>query len=155
VPVGPDHPYRKRLEQELLDPTTCVTAAVKLEALGIESRKALRVGLESDSPWVRFAAAEALAYLGQTDGTPELANLAARHPGVRYHCLKALAALDDAASTLKLTDLMATGTRPCGTVRSPPFASPTRSATRSVANGRPPAGSTSTGSPPGPGDWST
>ncbi|HEY2784370.1 MAG TPA: HEAT repeat domain-containing protein [Fimbriiglobus sp.] len=109
VPVGPDHPYRKRLEQELLDPTTCIQAAVKLEALGIESRKALRVGLESDSPWVRFASAEALAYLGQTDGTAELADLAARHPGVRYHCLKALAALDDAASTLKLTDLMASG----------------------------------------------
>jgi hypothetical protein len=109
VPVGPDHPYRKRLEQELLDPATCIAAAVKLEALGIESRKALRVGLESDSPWVRFAAAEALAYLGQTDGTAELASLAARHPGVRYHCLKALAALDDAASTLKLTDLMASG----------------------------------------------
>lgn len=109
VPVGTDHPYRKRLEQELLDPTTCITAAVKLEALGIESRKGLRVGLESDSPWVRFAAAEALAYLGQTDGTAELATLAARHPGVRFHCLKALAALDDAASTLKLTDLMAKG----------------------------------------------
>jgi len=47
--------------------------------------------------------------LGQTDGTAELATLAARHPGVRYHCLKALAALDDAASTVKLSELMAGG----------------------------------------------
>ena len=55
-------------------------AAIKLEALGPDSRQPLRVGLQSDSPWVRFAAAEALAYLGHADGAKDLAELAEKHP---------------------------------------------------------------------------
>ncbi len=107
VPVAPDSLYRRKLEEELLDPATSLTAAIKLEALGGESRRALRLGLESPSPWVRFAAAEALAYLGHTDGANELAKLAEDHPALRAHCLKALAAFDDAAFTDRLADLTA------------------------------------------------
>ena len=107
VPVAEDSLYRRKLEDELLDPTTALTAAVKLEALGGDSRRALRVGLESPSPWVRFAAAESLAYLGHTDGAGELAKLAEDHAALRAHCLKALAAADDAAFTDRLVELMA------------------------------------------------
>lgn len=107
VPVASDSVYRRKLEEELLEPATALTAAIRLEALGGESRRALRVGLESPSPWVRFAAAEALAYLGQTDGTGELAKLAEEHPALRAHCLKALASMDDASSTGRLAELMA------------------------------------------------
>ncbi len=99
--------YRRKLEDELLDPTTTLIAAIKLEALGAGSTRSLRVGLESTSPWVRFASAEALTYLGQTDGAAELARLAEDHPALRALALKALASMDDAACTDRLAELMA------------------------------------------------
>jgi hypothetical protein len=107
VPVASDSLYRRSLEDQLLDPATALVAAVKLEALGGDSRRALRMGLESQSPWVRFAAAESLAYLGHTDGAGELARLAEDHPALRAYCLKALAATDDAAFTDRLADMTA------------------------------------------------
>lgn len=105
LPAAGNSMYRKRLEEELLEPTTTLTAAVKLEALGSSSMRALRVGLESTSPWVRFAAGEALTYLGQTDGAAELAKLAEAHPALRAPALKALASMDDAACTDRLAEL--------------------------------------------------
>src|SRR5262249_40956361 len=75
LPVTPDSIYRRKLETELLDPATALTAAIKLEAIGGDVHRSLRLGLRDSSlgsPWVRFAAAEALAYLGQTDGAEEL-----------------------------------------------------------------------------------
>ena len=109
APAAADGPYRRKLEEELLDPATAQIAALKLEALGSDSQRALRTGLESDSPWVRFASAEALAYLGQTNGAAELAKLAEAHAALRAPCLKALASVDDASSTDRLVDLMAGG----------------------------------------------
>ncbi|MBX9584056.1 MAG: HEAT repeat domain-containing protein, partial [Gemmataceae bacterium] len=106
TPAGSDSPYRRELEDQLLDPATAVRAAVKLEALGGDAKRALRVGLESPSPWVRFAAAESLAYLGHADGAGELARLAEDHPALRAQCLLALAATDDAATADKLVELM-------------------------------------------------
>ena len=105
LPANGDSIYRKKLEEELLEPSTALTAAVKLEALGTSSMRALRVGLESPSPWVRFAAGEALTYLGQTDGAAELAKLAEDHPALRAPALKALASMDDAACTDGLVEL--------------------------------------------------
>ena len=108
VPYAPaGAAYREKLEEELLDASTALTAAVKLEAQGGDSRRSLRVGLESPSPWVRFAAAEALAYLGQTDGVGELARLVEDHPALRAQCLTALASVDDAAGTDRLVDMLA------------------------------------------------
>ena len=106
-PVRADSAYRLKLEEELIDPATALTAAVKLEALGGDCRQSLRVGLESPSPWVRFEAAEALAYLGQGDGAAELARLAADPPALRAQCLKALAPVDDGAGVDRLKDLLA------------------------------------------------
>lgn len=105
-PVGSASSYRQKLEDELMDPATALTAAVKLEALGGDCRRSLKVGLESPSPWVRFAAAEALAYLGQTDGAGELARLAEDHPALRAQSLKALASMDDAAGTDRLVEML-------------------------------------------------
>lgn len=107
LPTGADSVYRRKLEEELLDPATALTAAVKLEALGVSSLRTLRVGLESLSPWVRFASAEALTYLGQSDGAAELARLAEDHPALRAPCLKALASMDDSTCTDRLVELMA------------------------------------------------
>lgn len=109
LPVPTDSLYRRQLEEELLDPAKALMAAIKIEALGGDSHRSLRLGLRSPSPWVRFAAAEALAYLGQTDGAEELARLAEDHPAVRAQCLKALASIDDGASMDRLVELM---TRP-------------------------------------------
>jgi hypothetical protein len=106
VPSGPDSLLRKKLEQELLDPETAIGAAAKLEAFGAESTRALQTGLQSQSPWVRFAAAEALAYLGSTSGAADLAKLAEEHPALRSHCLTALASIDDGVSTDRLVELM-------------------------------------------------
>lgn len=106
VPVEANSPYRQQLEHDLVRPETALTAAVKLEALGPDSRQPLRVGLESDSPWVRFASAEALAYLGHPDGAKHLADLAEHHPALRTHCLTALASMDDGACLDLLVDLM-------------------------------------------------
>jgi hypothetical protein len=106
LPTGADSLYRRKLEEELLDPATTLHAAVKLEALGGSSLRSLRVGLESLSPWVRFASAEALTYLGQSDGAMELARLAEDHPALRAPCLKALASMDDSTCTDRLIELM-------------------------------------------------
>src|SRR5207248_10163062 len=57
--------YRRKLSEDLLDPAHAVTAALRLEALGKDSVAMLKRGLQSDRPLVRFAAAEALAYLGE------------------------------------------------------------------------------------------
>lgn len=99
--------YRQKLEEELMDPSTTLTAAVKLEALGGDCQLSLKVGLESPSPWVRFAAAEALAYLGLSDGAGELARLAEDHPALRAKCLTALASIDDAGSNDRLVEMLA------------------------------------------------
>jgi hypothetical protein len=107
-PVGADSFYRRKLEEELHEPAAALTAAIKLEAIGVNTRQPLRVALNNNSPWVRFAAAESLAYLGHTDGAAELAKLAEEHPALRAHCLKALAASDDAAFTDRLVELMST-----------------------------------------------
>jgi hypothetical protein len=106
MPLRPDSPYRQKLADELMDPGTALTAAVKLEALGGDARHALSVGLESPSPWVRFAAAEALAYLGVTAGVGELARLAEDHPALRAQAITALASVDDAAGTDRLVDML-------------------------------------------------
>ncbi|QJW97203.1 flagellar basal body P-ring protein FlgI [Frigoriglobus tundricola] len=106
TPLAAGSRYRQKLEEELLDPVTTITAALRLEALGGDCRRSLRIGLESSSPWVRFAAAEALAYLGQTDGAGELARLAEDHPALRAQCLTALASLNDAAGTDRLVEML-------------------------------------------------
>jgi hypothetical protein len=107
IPVSTAGAYRQKLEEELMDASTALAAAIKLEALGGDCRRSLRIGMESPSPWVRFASAEALAYLGQTDGVIELARIAEDHPSLRAHCLKALASVDDAAGTDRLVEMLA------------------------------------------------
>ncbi len=108
VNVGPSDPYRKKLEAELIQPESAIIAAAKLEALGSDAEDALRVGLESNSPWVQFAAAQSLAYLGKADPTASaiLGRLAERHLALRTHCLKALASQDDAHCIDQLGELM-------------------------------------------------
>jgi hypothetical protein len=99
--------YRKKLDEDLNEPSRTLAAALRLEALGDESILYLKKGLNSDHVLVRFAAAEALAYLGQASGAEELARLAEKQLYLRAYCLTALASLDQAISHIKLRELLA------------------------------------------------
>jgi hypothetical protein len=99
--------YRRRLEDDLTNPSRTVTAALRLEAMGDGSVPALKAGLASEHPLVRFCAAEALAYLDSPAGGPVLAQMVEQHPVLRAFSLTALASLDQAVSHIKLRDLLA------------------------------------------------
>jgi hypothetical protein len=104
---GRDTEYVADLEAQLLDPATTITAALRLEALGAPSIPALKVGLNSDVPMVRFAAAEALAYLGSPSCGEELARQVTEQPFVQAFALTALASLNEAVCRVKLQELLA------------------------------------------------
>jgi hypothetical protein len=106
-PVPARSPYRRRLEEQLLDPARALPAALRLEALGADSVAALKRGLQSEHPLVRFAAAEALAYLGSPACGEELARAIEGQPALRAFGLTALASLDEAVSHVKLRELLA------------------------------------------------
>jgi hypothetical protein len=97
--------YRKRLEDEVLDPAHAVTAALRLEALGEPGKAALKRGLRRDSVLVRFCCAESLSYLGDALAATELAKLA-DEPALRAFCLTALASLDESTSYQVLADML-------------------------------------------------
>jgi flagellar basal body P-ring protein FlgI len=99
-------PYRKRLDEDLLDPARTVTAALRLEALGSDTIPSLKRGLQSEHVLVRFAAAEGLTYLGSSAGGEELARLAKNQPALRAFCLTALASLDETICHFKLQELL-------------------------------------------------
>jgi flagellar basal body P-ring protein FlgI len=103
----PDSPYRKQLAEQLLDPSKCLQAAIRLEALGEESVPLLRPALSATMPLSRFAAARALTYLRKRDGVEELTRLAKQHPALRGLALTTLASLDESICHTKLADLMA------------------------------------------------
>jgi hypothetical protein len=68
---------------------------------------ALKKGLQSPHPLVRFCSAEALAYLGGPAGADELARAVAEQPLLRAFGLTALASLDEAVCQVKLGELLA------------------------------------------------
>lgn len=99
--------YIREQEDKLLQPETTLAAAIRLEALGQPAIPALKGALTSEYPLVRFAAAEALGYLGNTAAAEPLARAAAEHPSLQAYALTALAALDDALGMSKLEELLA------------------------------------------------
>jgi len=95
------------LQTQLLDPVTSATAALRLEAIGgDEAVEALRAGITSDDPEVRFYAAEALAYLDETDAVDTLTQVAREEPAFRVNALSALSAMDDGAAYDQLRTLL-------------------------------------------------
>jgi flagellar basal body P-ring protein FlgI len=101
--------YRQRLADDLLDPAKTVVAALRLEALGQDSIAALKKGLKSEHPLVRFCSAEALAYLGDREGGNELAEAVAHSPALRAFALTAMASLDEAVCHIRLAELLTSG----------------------------------------------
>jgi hypothetical protein len=102
----PDGAYAQKLAKQLLDPSTTITAALRLEALGAQSIPALKLGLHSEVPLVRFAAAESLAYLGSPSCGEELGRQVAEQPFVQAFALTALASLNEAVCRVKLEELL-------------------------------------------------
>jgi hypothetical protein len=98
--------YRKRLKEMLADPQQALRAAIRLEALGKESIATLKQGLDSDKMFVRYAAAEALVYLGDPAGVEAVAQAAKEEPNLRAYALIALASLDEGICRTKLQELL-------------------------------------------------
>jgi hypothetical protein len=94
------------LEQRLTDPVTSATAALELEAMGTDGIEALRKGISSSDPEVRFYSAEALAYLDQRDAAAPLAEAARTQPAFRVFALTALSAMDDYLAYDELRQLL-------------------------------------------------
>jgi hypothetical protein len=98
--------YRQTLAVMLDDPACTIRAALRLEALGKESIPTLRTALDHKHPLVQFAAAEALAYLGDNAGVDKLAHFADTDYRLRAFCLTALASLDQTVARVKLAELL-------------------------------------------------
>jgi hypothetical protein len=95
-PPAGRHARLELLGRQLADPVTAPGASLKLEAIGKEAIPTLRKGLESKDAEVRFAAAEALAYLGESIAATHLADAAGSLRSARPAALAALGVLDDA-----------------------------------------------------------
>lgn len=94
------------LQQQLLDPVTSASAAIRLEAIGHDAVDALVKGIESSDPEVRFYAAEALAYMDDARAVEPLVRAARDEPAFRVFALTALSAMDDLAATEGLRSLL-------------------------------------------------
>jgi hypothetical protein len=110
---GPDGDlpsYKRKLADDLVDPSRTVVAALRLEALGPSSIPTLKQGLESPDPLVRFCSAESLAYLGSPSSCDELARAMVDRPMLRAYALTALASLGESASRTRLQELLTSST---------------------------------------------
>jgi hypothetical protein len=106
-PAGGRHARLELLARQLADPVTAPGAALRLEAIGKEAIPTLRKALEAKDAEIRFAAAEALAYLGETSAAEHLAAAAANMRSARPAALAALSVLDDANGIDALQSLLA------------------------------------------------
>lgn len=105
-PAEGRHARLQLLTRQLADPVTAPTAAVRLEAIGKDAIPILRDGLASKDIEVRFAAAEALAYLGESIAAEHLAEAARSLRSARPAALAALGVLDDARGIDALHSLL-------------------------------------------------
>ena len=94
------------LKKQLLDPITSARAALQLEAIGKQGIEALKEGIISANPEVRFYSAEALAYLDDSAAAPVLAEIARDQPAFRVFALNAIGAMDNYDSREELHNLL-------------------------------------------------
>lgn len=94
------------LEAQLMDPKSATVAAVDLEAIGPEALPTLRKGLAAESSLVRFAAAEALAYMNEVDAVPHLVEAAEHESAFRWHALASLSAMTESDAREGLAQLL-------------------------------------------------
>ncbi|MFM9965938.1 MAG: flagellar basal body P-ring protein FlgI [Planctomycetaceae bacterium] len=99
------HVRMEKLKTQLLNPDTTESAALQLEAIGIEGIPILKTGLKHPDPLVQFNSAMALAYLGQADAVPALGEAAVNERAFRVYALAALSTIDAAEAHLLLRKL--------------------------------------------------
>ncbi|MEZ5943828.1 MAG: flagellar basal body P-ring protein FlgI [Planctomycetaceae bacterium] len=100
------HLRMQQLGQEIRLGPTAELAALQLEAIGTDAIPILKTGLGASSLEARFHSAVALAYLGKSDGVPELKEAAATEPAFRVFALAALATLENGSSAEALRELL-------------------------------------------------
>ena len=105
-PPGGRHARMQLLARQLEDPVTAPAAALRLEAIGKEAIPTLRTALASKDDEIRFAAAEALAYLGESVAAAQLAEAATNLRSARPAALAALSVIDDANGVDALQSLL-------------------------------------------------
>ena len=93
------------LEAQIGEPAKSALAALQLEAIGDKALPALRTALSHNDMEVRFHAAEALAYMGEAVGAPELIAAAKEKVSYRWHAFAALTAIDDRELSNSLSEL--------------------------------------------------
>lgn len=106
-PPAGRHMRMELLARQLADPVTAPAAALRLEAIGKEAVPTLRDALDAKDAEVRFAAAEALAYLGESLAAEQLAEAASALRSARPAALAALSVIDDANGLDALQGLLA------------------------------------------------
>ena len=94
------------LENQLNDPISASNAAIKLEAIGKDAIPILRKALESKDQEIRFYAAEALAYLDDSNAATHLGDAARDVPAFRVFALTALSTMDDIGASDELKALL-------------------------------------------------
>jgi hypothetical protein len=100
------HARIQLLARQLTDPVTAPAAALRLEAIGKDGIPVLKKALDSADAEIRFAAAEALAYLGESVAARQLADAARSLRSARPAALAALSVLDDANGIDALESLL-------------------------------------------------
>lgn len=94
------------LQQQMTDPVSAGLAAVRLEGIGRQAAPTLIRSLQNSQLPIRFYAAQALAYLGNTEGISVLQEAAIAEPAFRWQALTALATLDNGQSEQALIGLL-------------------------------------------------
>lgn len=105
TPVGARVRMQK-LAKEIFNAERAEECSLELEAIGSEAIPILKEALTSPLLEVRFYAATALAYLGNSDGLTALVEAARDERAFRVFALSAIATIDDAEAHLVLRDLM-------------------------------------------------
>jgi len=82
------------LDRKIADGETAKSVALELEAIGDEGIPSLKRALRHQDFEVKFPAAEALAYMGVSDGVQDLEFAAENEPAFRWHALMALTSLN-------------------------------------------------------------
>ncbi|HZL87306.1 MAG TPA: flagellar basal body P-ring protein FlgI [Pirellulaceae bacterium] len=94
------------LEKKLLEPASAASAAVQLEAIGKDAIDALKRGIASSDPEVKFYSAEALAYLDDPAAAAPLGEVARSESAFRWHALTALTAMNHVSALSVLSELL-------------------------------------------------
>ena len=96
----------EKLDAQMAEPSAAAVTSLRLEAIGKEAIPSLKRALRHNDLEVQFHAAQALAYLGQSDGVDILKKSAKQEPAFRWHSLAALASMEDLAATKALEELL-------------------------------------------------